>query len=237
MLALASCASASFGSWTPAVPLAACIECLTTAMDLFDDLEEGDLRTYNTLANPAQLTNAASALLMLGVSCLASSPCQPTALVAIRNISMAALAAADSQNEEAALLAPGVTLGQVLEMAAGKTARLASTVCETGALVGGAEGRLARRYAQFGFHVGIMAQLADDLVDFEEDLIHGRVSVPLVFYHRYVASCCEEQMAKDAAKQYAWLLARVHRHRAKRVLLRLERERPAFEYLSSFIGL
>ena len=247
MLTLACCASASRGSWREAVPLAAGVECITCAMDLFDDIEEGDVESYGSSSDLPILVNAASALLMLGVSCLTSVRRPRLAIEAVRFLARAFVAAANGQHTDMMLSETRITVDQAVEIAAGKTASLTSAICEAAALVGGASPGLAAQYGEFGFHLGLVAQLADDLADFGEDLAAGKVSVPVAFFKGRLAGGAGTAataapdsngggLRRSAAQQYAWLLADIHRRRARRVLQAIERRRPALEYLEQFVA-
>ena len=247
MLALASCASASGGDWQPAVPLAASAECLARAMDVIDDLEEDDAALWPGFPNREALLNAAIALLTFSFVCLKDdrSGFAKTA----DHLPLALLRAGAGQQTE-------VEAGQELDLrgavgvARQKSGGFTAAICSAGARLGGADDRLARLYYVYGFHVGMMCQLIDDVVDFPEDLARGRSSVPVAYYReraRLHASVTgsgtgpsgkmADETWREAARSYAWLLALVHRRRALRALRWIERHRPAAAYLSGCLSL
>lgn len=75
------------------------------------------------------------------------------------------------------------------EVVRGKTAALFSAACESGALLGGASGRVAGQVAAFGEMLGIAFQMEDDLLDYSDrsgkprgtDIRQRTVSLPLIY--------------------------------------------------------
>ena len=72
-----------------------------------------------------------------------------------------------------------------------KTAVLFQGACRTGALVAGADDGRVERLSGFGYHLGIAFQMADDLLDYTQDLTalgkragadlrEGKMTLPLI---------------------------------------------------------
>jgi octaprenyl-diphosphate synthase len=86
----------------------------------------------------------------------------------------------------------GLTKDQYMEIITGKTAKLISAACASGAILSGVEDETLDSLRQFGLNVGIAFQLIDDLLDYtaceEElgkpegaDLREGKITLPLIY--------------------------------------------------------
>ncbi|UOO37437.1 polyprenyl synthetase family protein [Oscillospiraceae bacterium CM] len=85
-----------------------------------------------------------------------------------------------------------LSIRQYFRIIAGKTSALFALALYSGALIGGADEKEARRLARFGHYIGMAFQLTDDCLDYQSDdqtmkkpvrhdLNDGVVTLPLIF--------------------------------------------------------
>jgi len=85
-----------------------------------------------------------------------------------------------------------ITESQCMDVISRKTGFLIQGACQTGALIANAAPEVERRLADFGFHIGIAFQIADDLLDYTSntkalgktigaDLKEGKLTLPVIF--------------------------------------------------------
>lgn len=84
-----------------------------------------------------------------------------------------------------------LTEAEYMDVIQHKTGFLIQGACETGALIAGAPPEIARSLARFGYHVGMVFQIADDLLDYTADtrdlgktvgadLREGKLTLPVI---------------------------------------------------------
>jgi geranylgeranyl diphosphate synthase type I len=151
-----------------AVPAAAAVELVHSFSLLHDDVMDGDrTRRHRPTTWAAFGVGAAilggDALLTLAFDVLASSE-HPAATESMRRLSAAVQDLVDGQSADIAFEARAdVDLPECLTMAEGKTAALLGCACELGGLFSGRPDQ-AGRLRDFGEHLGLAFQLADDLL-------------------------------------------------------------------------
>jgi len=168
-------------------------EYLHAATLLHDDLVDGaDMRRGRKVANhlwdnpTAVLTG--DFLLARGLSIAADTGlCEVIRVIARITENM-------SQGEIRQMERKGdITLSEeeYLEVIRCKTAVLFEGACRTGALVAGAEASTVQALTEYGFHLGLAFQMADDLLDYTQtvgvlgkragaDLREGKLTLPLI---------------------------------------------------------
>ena len=191
-----------------AVRVALSIECLICALDILDDVEDGDSSPAIEQLGVGRALNVATALLMLTERSLSTLPVlqqQPALLLALLNgIREKTFLAIEGQHLD--LLAEKLTLDEVseeqcLEMAEGKAGALLSAACYLGALSGGAEPQLCERLAEIGKQAGVLHQLKNDCLDLyrlldedgqtassdflKSDLQRSKKTLPIVLAHQF----------------------------------------------------
>lgn len=86
----------------------------------------------------------------------------------------------------------GLTESQYMDVIRRKTGFLIQGACQTGAIIAGAPLDVEKKLADFGFHVGIVFQIADDLLDYTSDtkalgktigadLKEGKLTLPVIY--------------------------------------------------------
>ncbi|WTU05919.1 polyprenyl synthetase family protein (plasmid) [Kitasatospora sp. NBC_00070] len=148
---------------TAAVTAAVAVELAHDFTLLHDDLMDGDRHRRHrpsawTVFGAPRATLAGDALVVLALDTLAATPLAPV-------LTRALLDVCTGQAADMAFEGPAeATVEQCLAMAEGKTGALLGAACHLGALAAGAGAQEADRYRQFGHHLGVAFQLADDLL-------------------------------------------------------------------------
>lgn len=222
-----ACALAAGGDWRPAVPVAVAMELTAAALELLDDLEDGDLPPDDPLQalSPARQLNASTGLLTLALSTLDGE--------AGRTLAAAVLVATAGQDDDLAGEGAGLSEAACLAIARAKTAGLSSCAARLGALTGGAPAPLIEIYARFGFCLGMAGQLANDLRAAEPgrvhpDLLRRKPTVLLAAAGLAgpagagpAPTALVDQLYTSGAVTYTWLLAEAERQEALATLERL----------------
>ncbi|MBI4320874.1 MAG: polyprenyl synthetase family protein [Chloroflexi bacterium] len=248
-LVLLTCESASYGEWRHAVPAAAALEVFAASLETFDDVEDDDPPPPWFELGKGHLTNVAYGLLMLSQQCvfrLAKRKETADKAMAVADVlSGVGLIAGSGQHYD--LLLEGrtdVSKEQCVEIASQKSASLVSGACRVGALLGTENQDLIEQYARFGWHVGMAAQLDNDIEGVrrpgKSDIRRFKPILPLSFYAESLRSdgisppvgeVDEEKVRRalwdSGAIHYTWVIADVHRQQAEEILDKIEEVRPA----------
>ena len=95
---------------------------------------------------------------------------------------------------------PGITEAQYIEVIEAKTARLFEAAAELGAVLAGESSVVRRALADYGRHLGVAFQIADDVLDYRsdssamgknvgDDLAEGKTTLPLIHAMREGHRC------------------------------------------------
>lgn len=220
-----SCCVAAGGAATRVVPVAAASEIFMVALDLLDDLEDGEETPLHGNLGEAGVLNVATGLLLLAQHGLLALP---DGAYAARLLVDAGLQACGGQHQDltAADLGAPFTLEQALGVTAEKSASLVAVVCRLGAVAGGATEPAQELYARFGRSLGIAAQLANDLTALQPDardktdIALARPTLPLT-YAALLAGSAEDatdlrtSIWTEGPAQLAWVVAETYRRRAR----------------------
>jgi geranylgeranyl diphosphate synthase type I len=200
MLTLLSC-EACGGNWQAALPAAAAVELLHNFSLIHDDIEDRDeLRrgrpTLWKVWGEAQAINAGDAMFAFAHLALLRSVERgaPVERVvrAMRAFDETCIRLTIGQHLDLSFESRGdVTADEYMRMIEGKTAALTSAACEIGALIGGADAKTARAFAEFGRWLGIAFQLQDDVLGIwgdpaltgkqDSDLANGKKTLPVLY--------------------------------------------------------
>jgi geranylgeranyl diphosphate synthase type I len=241
------------GSPRAASIAAAAVELSVAAIDVADELMDNDWR--GAAADRARAQNAAVALSFLATSCLADLAVElgpERACLITRLLSEGSFACSDGQDLDAVLeRTSDVTEDTAFAMTQRKSGSLISMACRVGAAVATSEQSIIDAAGQFGLHVGVVAQLLNDLDDVgadparrKGDLQQRKKTLPVA----YALQCAHEEGVRQildwyatheprpadeeqalvqtfhdiGAQQYAWTVADVHRREALSALSALE---------------
>ncbi len=192
-LLMVLCARLCGGSGDHTVRTATIFEYLHAATLLHDDLVDGaDMRRGRQAAhlqwNSPTAVLTGDFLLARGLSIAAD-----TGSCAVIDV-IAGITENMSQGEIRQLEKKGdtsLTEDEYLEVIRCKTAVLFQGACRTGALVAGADSGRVQKLSDYGYHLGIAFQMADDLLDYTQDLAalgkragadlrEGKMTLPLI---------------------------------------------------------
>jgi len=228
-----TCCTAAGGRGADTVPTAAAIEVFMVALDILDDEEddeEGPLRAQ--LGSPCAL-NVSTGLLFLAESILLDTPGGDGAT---RTLLGAGLRACSGQHADlSASVQDPVSLEDALRVTAGKSASLVAAACAMGAQCAGAHGRIQQLYARFGWCLGMVMQLADDIAAIhpnasgKTDIALGRPTLPLIYAAKHAPTGVglvddartRAALWSDGAAYLTWAVADAHRRQAVELADRL----------------
>lgn len=160
--------------------VAVAIECFVCALDLLDDVEDGDLTPTLHALGPARVLNVSTALLALAQKALYS--------LSTRDVSpMLVLRLLDAMQEATLLAASGqhrdllaeqqslheftggesldLVIEKCVEIARGKAGSIMRLACRLGAMCAGADESLLEQFSLLGERLGIAHQLHNDCHD------------------------------------------------------------------------
>lgn len=189
-LVLSSCV-ASGGNIPTGACVAAAVECFIAGADLIDDIQDGDPSPVLDVVGLPQGLNAAAALLVLAHAILDGLDEYGVPVHRVptftRTLSHGALRSAGGQHLD--LLAEGqneVGTADAYAIVRSKAGTLAGMATRLGALVGTDDAQLLSLYEAFGTHMGVIAQINNDLLDaqstgYKTDVARQKSTLPLVY--------------------------------------------------------
>jgi geranylgeranyl diphosphate synthase type I len=223
LLCLLSC-EASGGDWQQALPAAAAIELIHNFSLIHDDIEDHSLQrrhrpTVWSLWGPAQAINAGDGLFAisrLALQRLSHRGVGPDKIVrAFRLVDETCLDLTEGQYLDLAFEAEdSVTVEMYMEMIGKKTSALMGCATQIGALLATDDESVIDAYAAFGYQLGLLFQIVDDILGIwgvgettgkavGEDIVNKKKSLPIVYALQKSARLGEiyreEQM--DTARQ------------------------------------
>jgi len=184
------CCAATCGDWAPALPAATAAELYITALDLCDDIEDGDLSPAVERYGAPMTLNLATALLALAHEVLKpADTATATTGAACRAAQDAlwqglAVATGGQHMDLAAAGAAPLTVEECLDIARRKGGALAEACCRAGASFGTDDPALIERCGTFGRSLGLIGQLDNDMHDADDsvgksDLARHSQTVPI----------------------------------------------------------
>jgi geranylgeranyl diphosphate synthase type I len=201
LLCLLAC-EACDGDWRRAVPAAAAIELMHNFSLIHDDIEDNSPQrrhrpTVWSLWGRAQAINVGDGLFAisrLALQRLADRGISPQKIVAaFRIVDQTCLYLTEGQYLDLAFeKEERVTVDMYLEMIGMKTGALMSCAAQLGALLGTDDEQLVQSYAEFGYELGLLFQIVDDLLGIwgageatgkgvGEDIVSRKKSLPVVY--------------------------------------------------------
>lgn len=243
---ISSLSSLSKSFWQRASAAAAAAEFLGAALDIIDDIQDGDNPFVQHIGVPFALN--------VGVACLELAP---LALKRARDVGWSrALANSALEHLHTAILRSlggqfldlrfekkrNVTEAQILEMVEKKSGSLLAFIYRLGAMAGVAdEQEKPAEYFEavsfFGWHIGIWFQLLNDLHDAEaaqtqtgkSDRKRGKKTLPLALEGQGMIEKTTEEREEwplnaQAAFSYTYVTAEVFRMRAAKALQAIEEQ-------------
>jgi geranylgeranyl pyrophosphate synthase len=231
--------------WQRACATAAAVEFLTTAIDIIDDIQDGDSLFVQRIGVPMALNIG---VVLHELAPLALSRARPAdwpeaiadkalGILHKRTIGVMIGQYMDLRLEHVR----SATEAQVMKMTGQKSGTLVSLVCQLGALAGIThEHQYQAEYLDavslLGWHLGIWAQLLNDLYDAEHGLSstrksdrqRGKKTLPLLLEQQGMIEEANESkeyqnLSTQAAFAYTYVAAEASRLRAQQALENLEK--------------
>lgn len=218
-----TCCVAAGGCWENAVPVAVAVDLFMVALDLLDEVEDGDDSPLCADLGAARTLNVSTGLLLLaqrGLLAVAGGAAAADTLLD------AGLRACSGQHTDLAPPpdpSPPLPLHDVVSVAAEKAGPLVAVACRLGAWRGGADRCAQDVYARFGAYLGVAAQLDNDLAAIrpgaggKTDIALGRLTLPLTYAAQLgLIDDAGERVTPWAsgAAHVTWVVAETYRRRA-----------------------
>ncbi len=241
-----ACCTAAGGDPELAVPTAASVEIFMVALDILDDEEDGEETPLRTQIGPARALNVSTGLLFLGQVGLLGLVGNTAAADILLTGGLQACSGQDADLDSGTLRPR--TLEESLSVTAGKSASLTSAACRLGAHCAGADSTTQDLYARFGWYLGMVGQLANDIAALHSDAIGktdielGRPTLPLTYAALKGSTLSSLDKAgtqsvlwTDGAVHLTWAVAETYRRQALDLLRGLTSDQSARAVLAGLL--
>ena len=226
-------ASAVQAGGAAAAHVAAAVEVLAAALDVLDEIEDGDSSPLVDTAGLPQAINATTALMFLSQQILANLPTDgsvagdfPAFLSVVARLGIVATGGQYRDLHFSEDDTP--SLEQALEISQAKSGSLTACACRLGALLGTIDPETLDLYEQFGRHYGTMLQLSNDLHDAQSeseksDLARKKPTLPIVYFRRGVDKSAGDDLnaydvARSGALHFTWVIFERERQKCRRII-------------------
>jgi geranylgeranyl pyrophosphate synthase len=219
LITLAAC-TATGGDVAVGARVAAGVELFMAALDVLDEIEDGDQSATVEAGGMPQALNVTTALSLLAQQALLDLPAReglPSSADFIRELIAGGLTATIGQHRDLASAGGMVSSpDDALAIAREKAGALMGTACRLGAMVGTADASLLDLYGGLGTHLGVAAQLTNDLRDAtnpaqKSDIDRQKGTLPLVFSRRAASDGGANEVRTSAALTFTWVVLEVER--------------------------
>ncbi|HEX5502763.1 MAG TPA: polyprenyl synthetase family protein [Thermomicrobiales bacterium] len=251
-LVLASCEAAG-GDPAAAVYVAAAVDAFIAALDILDEVEDGDASALIAAAGMPRALNASTALLGLAHRLLGDlgRAGVPAGRLPRFHATLAEAGLAATGGQHLDLTAEGraeTTPEDAVEIARRKAGALVAGAFRLGALLGAEDEALLALYADLGRHYGTAAQLANDLHDVanpgrKTDLEREKGTLPLVFDRRGAPAEATaddappaERLRLSGALHFTWVVIELERQACARLLAELRGRGQATAWLERLLA-
>lgn len=120
------------------------------------------------------------------------------------------------------LTTPRIDLGQWWQIAEAKSGTFFSLACRTGARLGESDQEIVNSYSEYGFHLGLMLQIRDDLEDFRSLVESSRAVSPAAMARSLaVVYACDVLPDKSKDEIMQIMQARIPEQESANVLLKI----------------
>lgn len=242
---LAACAAAG-GDRQIGGKIAAAVEIFIAALDVLDEIEDGDRSPLVEAAGMAQALNISTLLLMQAQSILlgltADNLTPERTLLCARTLAEAGLAATGGQHRDlTAERNTMISYDDALQTARLKAGVLVASACKLGALVATADPELLALYYDWGMHYGTAAQLSNDLHDAEDeedktDIKLQKGTLPLLYARDNSVPEALINPATSGALHFTWVILEVERQHCADIATKLAAHGHAVEGLRALLG-
>ncbi len=186
------CCQASGGSAQQAIPVTAAWQLLHLAAQVLDDIEDGEpeYAFWATLSAP-QVLNVATGLIFAAQRALSGLPrlgvSASLVLDILDDFGRTILRMCAGQHADLAVQKTvDLSLEQYRAIVAAKSGDFFALACRAGVMLGTEDAHRVARYSAFGYNVGVLIQISDDLIGLQEsdrrsDLVAGQQTLPIVY--------------------------------------------------------
>lgn len=230
-----ACCTAAGGTWACAVPIAAVGEVFMAALDLLDDIEDGEGPALHGMARGACALNASTGLLLLAQRGSLGAGLPEAATILLD----AGLVACAGQHEDLSrVVGPDVRMDDALAVTAGKSAALVATLCRLGARAARAPAPVQNLYARFGMALQLANDAAAAASDEKTDAVLGRPTLPLVYnawMDRKGDRPARPLDGRSPGVALTWTIANTYRRRALSLVAELTADATARAILQAVV--
>lgn len=241
-----TCCGAANGQWEQAVSVAAAVEMFMVALDVLDDVEDGESTPLHIAFGPSGTLNISTGLLFLTQQRLLQTLFDAAAVSILLD---AGLRATSGQH---AGLADGAAqcydVDAALRVTASKSASLIAAICQLGALCAGADEVIQMHFNRFGWCIGMVAQLVNDIVAIspyatgKTDIALARPTLPLVYTAHYssVSAPVNDAATRSAvwnngSTYLTWAIAETYRRQAFDIIPHLSTDYACQDHLAALL--
>ena len=215
--------------------VAAAFEVCIAALDVLDEVEDGDASALIDIAGVSRSINVSTSLLSLShliLSAITEQTLVPTLESQLHHAMSASVMAAtvgqdlDLQSEEHLVTDVNVAL----QVARQKSGSLGAGACHMGALLGTQDDRILEVYRQFGHHFGTMSQIANDIhdqdvPDIKTDVSRNKPTLPNIYRRNFETSestkSGHDELEETGSLHFAWVVFETERLRCQEIIARL----------------
>jgi geranylgeranyl pyrophosphate synthase len=200
------CCQAAGGKPESTLEISAAWLLLFSAAHLVDTIEDEDFDPrINRLGGTGLAINTANGLFLSAVMQL-QSMCEnqiPKALAEkiIKDYLETILRMTSGQHLDLAI--PQISLDQWWQIAEAKSGAFFSLACRSGAQLGTSDPLKVKSFSEYGFHVGLMLQILDDLEDFQLLLKSGEVGSPKTLERSLAVAYASDVLPDKSKEEFA----------------------------------
>jgi geranylgeranyl pyrophosphate synthase len=204
------CCQGAGGKLESTLEISAAWMLLFTAAHIIDTIEDGDFDPQiDRIGGTGAAINTANGLFLSAVMQLRSmseNQIPKTLSEKITNDYLDTILRMTS-GQHLDLTIPKISLDQWWQIADAKSGAFFSLACRSGSQLGTSDPRKVNAFSEYGFHVGLMLQILDDLDDFQLFLNSGEIT-SIIFLERSLAAAYAYDVLPDRSKEEIVRLSR-----------------------------
>ncbi|MFN2214088.1 MAG: polyprenyl synthetase family protein [Anaerolineales bacterium] len=182
---------------------------LFTAAHIVDSIEDGDNDPLiNKLGGTGVAINTTNGLFLSAVMLLQSMDAKeiPKGLVAKITADYLETILGMTSGQHLDLTLQEISLDQWWQIAEAKSGAFFSLACRSGAQFGTSDPLKVHAFSEYGFHVGLMLQIMDDLEDFQLLLNSGEIASPRSLERSLAAAYAHEILPSAIKEEFTQLI-------------------------------
>jgi geranylgeranyl pyrophosphate synthase len=202
------CCQAAGGEIEATLEISAAWLLLYTAAHIVDTIEDGDQDPQvNLLGGTGAAINTANGLFLSAVLLLNSMQKKdiPKDLAAEITTDYLETILIMTSGQHRDLIIPQMDLNQWWQVAEAKSGAFFSLACRAGAQLGAGDPLKVIAYSDYGFHLGLMLQIVDDLEDFQILLNSGEIASPRSMERSLAATYAHDVLPDETKDEFIQL--------------------------------